>query len=204
MGKDVTVSELMEIIMQDYDFYISSGGGVTIGGGEMSLQTDFAVALFSECKKMMINTAVETQGTTPLANYQKLAPVTDTFLFDIKQINSDHHRAMLGIGNEGIRRNLEWLVDSGANVIVRMPLIRGYNDSFDAITGAIDYVQKLAKRGNIRRIDMLPYHQLGRKKYERLDMPYPITQDPSYSPDELDRLETFFRQFDFDIRLVRH
>ena len=125
MGKDVTVSELMEIIMQDYDFYISSGGGVTIGGGEMSLQTDFAVALFSECKKMMINTAVETQGTTPLANYQKLAPVTDTFLFDIKQINSEHHKAMLGIGNEGIRRNLEWLVDSGANVIVRMPLIRG-------------------------------------------------------------------------------
>ncbi|MCP6524995.1 4Fe-4S binding protein, partial [Klebsiella pneumoniae] len=56
MGKDVTVSELMEIIMQDYDFYISSGGGVTIGGGEMSLQTDFAVALFRECKKMMINT----------------------------------------------------------------------------------------------------------------------------------------------------
>lgn len=112
---------------------------------------------------MMINTAVETQGTTPLANYQKLAPVTDTFLFDIKQINSEHHKAMLGIGNEGIRRNLEWLVDSGANVIVRMPLIRGYNDSFDAITGAIDYVQKLAKRGNIRRIDMLPYHQLGRK-----------------------------------------
>lgn len=66
MGKDVTVSELMEIIMQDYDFYVSSGGGVTIGGGEMSLQTDFAVALFSECKKMMINTAVETQGTTRL------------------------------------------------------------------------------------------------------------------------------------------
>ena len=61
MGKDVTVSEMMDIIMQDYDFYISSGGGVTIGGGEMSLQTDFAVELLRECKKMMINTAVETQ-----------------------------------------------------------------------------------------------------------------------------------------------
>ncbi|VDY63347.1 4-hydroxyphenylacetate decarboxylase activating enzyme [Shimwellia blattae] len=204
MGRDVTVSELMEIIMQDYDFYISSGGGVTIGGGEMSLQTDFAVALFSECKKMMINTAVETQGTTPLANYQKLAPVTDTFLFDLKQIDSEQHKGMLGIGNEGIRRNLEWLVDSGASVIVRMPLIRGYNDSFDAITGAITYVQKLAKRGNIRRIDILPYHQLGRKKYERLDMPYPVSGDPSYAPQELDQLEAFFRQFDFDIRLVRH
>ena len=121
-----------------------------------------------------------------------------------KQINNEHHKALFGIGNEGIRRNLEWLVDSGANVIIRMPLVRGYNDSFDAITGAIDYVQKLAKRGNIRRIDMLPYHQLGRKKYERLDMPYPITQDPTYSAEELDRLETFFTQFDFDIRLVRH
>ena len=57
-------------------------------------------------QKMMLNTAVETQGTTPLANYQKLAPVTDTFLFDIKQINSEHHKALFGIGNEGIRRNL--------------------------------------------------------------------------------------------------
>ena len=94
-------------------------------------------------------------------------------------------------------------MDSGANVIVRMPLIRGYNDSFDAITGAIDYVQKLAKRGNIRRIDMLPYHQLGRKS-TNAGYALPDYPDPSYSPDELDRLETFFRQFDFDIRLVRH
>lgn len=123
---------------------------------------------------MMLNTAIETQGTTPLANYQKLAPVTDTFLFDIKQINSEHHKALFGIGNEGIRRNLEWLVDSGANVIIRMPLVRGYNDSFDAITGAIDYVQKLAKRGNIRRIDMLPYHQLGRKNTSAWICPTPL------------------------------
>ncbi|MBW7981259.1 choline TMA-lyase-activating enzyme [Enterobacillus tribolii] len=204
VGRDVSVAELMDIIMQDYDFYLSSGGGVTIGGGEMSLQTDFAVALFSECKKMMINTAVETQGTTSLANYQKLAPVTDTFLFDIKQIDTRQHHAMLGIGNEGIRRNVEWLVDNGAHVVIRMPLIRGYNDSWDAITGAIRYVMDLARRGNISRIDMLPYHQLGRKKYERLDMIYPIDIDPGYRPEELDRLEAFFRTFDFDIRLVRH
>lgn len=203
-GKDVSVAELMEIIMQDYDFYLSSGGGVTIGGGEMSLQTDFAVALFSECKKMMINTAVETQGTTSLANYQKLAPITDTFLFDIKQINSEQHKSIFGVGNEAIRRNLEWLVDSGSEVIIRIPLVRGYNDSWEAITGAINYVQKLAARGNIRRIDILPYHQFGKNKYEKLDMIYPITTDPSYHDDELSRLEHFFSRFDFDIRVVRH
>ena len=204
MGKDVSVSELMKIIMQDYDFYISSGGGVTIGGGEMSLQTDFAVALLRECKKMMINTAVETQATTNVANYEKLAEVVDQFLIDIKHIDTAQHRALFGIGNENVRRNLERLMDLGANVVIRMPLVRGYNDSYDAITGAINYAKELSKRGNIQRIDILPYHQFGRNKYEKLEMIYPIKNDPSYTPEELDSLEAFFKKFDFDIRLVRH
>ena len=151
MGKDVTVSEMMEIIMQDYDFYISSGGGVTIGGGEMSLQTDFAVELLRECKKMMINTAIETQGTTSLANYEKLAEVVDLFLFDVKHIDTVEHKNLFGIGNENVRRNLERLMELGANVVMRMPLVRGYNDSFDAITGAIEYAMELSKRGNLSR-----------------------------------------------------
>ncbi|CRL63903.1 MULTISPECIES: choline TMA-lyase-activating enzyme [Proteus] len=204
MGKDVSVSELMKIIMQDYDFYISSGGGVTIGGGEMSLQTDFAVALLRECKKMMINTAVETQATTNVANYEKLAEVVDQFLIDIKHIDTAQHKALFGIGNENVRRNLERLMDLGANVVIRMPLVRGYNDSYDAITGAINYAMELSKRGNLQRIDILPYHQFGRNKYEKLEMIYPIKVDPSYTPEELDSLEAFFKKFDFDIRLVRH
>ena len=204
MGKDVTVSEMMEIIMQDYDFYISSGGGVTIGGGEMSLQTDFAVELLRECKKMMINTAVETQGTTSLANYEKLAEVVDLFLFDVKHIDTVEHKNLFGIGNENVRRNLERLMELGANVVMRMPLVRGYNDSFDAITGAIEYAMELSKRGNLSRIDILPYHQLGRGKYDKLDMIYSIKKDPTYSAEELDQLEAFFKKFDFDIRLVRH
>ncbi|MTC23552.1 MULTISPECIES: choline TMA-lyase-activating enzyme [unclassified Providencia] len=204
MGKDVTVSEMMEIIIQDYDFYISSGGGVTIGGGEMSLQTDFAVELLRECKKMMINTAIETQGTTSLANYEKLAEVVDLFLFDVKHIDTVEHKSLFGIGNENVRRNLERLMELGANVVMRMPLVRGYNDSFDAITGAIKYAMELSKRGNLSRIDILPYHQLGRGKYDKLDMIYPIKKDPTYSAEELDQLEAFFKKFDFDIRLVRH
>ncbi|WGZ56183.1 choline TMA-lyase-activating enzyme [Providencia alcalifaciens] len=204
MGKDVTVSEMMDIIMQDYDFYISSGGGVTIGGGEMSLQTDFAVELLRECKKMMINTAVETQGTTSLANYERLAEVVDLFLFDVKHIDTVEHKNLFGIGNENVRRNLERLMELGANVVMRMPLVRGYNDSFDAITGAIEYAMELSKRGNLNRIDILPYHQLGRGKYDKLDMIYPIKKDLTYSVEELDQLEAFFKTFDFDIRLVRH
>lgn len=204
MGKDVTVQELMDIILQDVDFYHASGGGVTLGGGELSLQTDFAAALLTECKKQMINTAIETNGTTSLANYEKLATCTDMFLFDIKHIDSARHKALFGIGNEGVKRNLERLVELGCHIVVRMPLVRGYNDSYDAITGAIEYVTALARKGHISRIDVLPYHQLGKNKYQRLDMIYPVKDDPSYSNQELDQLAAFFQRFDFDIRLVRH
>ncbi|MEJ4045664.1 choline TMA-lyase-activating enzyme [Erwinia sp. SLM-02] len=204
VGKDYTVSELMDVIMQDYFFYTSSGGGVTIGGGEMSLQTDFAVALFSECKKVMINTAVETQGTTPLENYKKLAAVTDTFLFDLKEMDSANHKALFGMGNERVKRNLEWLVDSGSTVVIRIPLVRGYNDSEESVVSAINYVKDLSRRGNIRRIDILPYHQLGKNKYQKLDMIYPMNDDPTFTHEELNHMESRFKNFDFDIRLVRH
>lgn len=204
VGKDVTVNELMKIIMQDYDFYQASGGGVTLGGGELSLQADFATALLSECKKKMINTAIETNGMTNLANYEKLASCTDLFLFDFKHIDTHQHKNLFGIGNEGVKRNLERLIELNANIVIRMPLIRGYNDSYDAITGAIHYVMELAKSGNIQRIDILPYHQFGKNKYARLDMIYSVAGDLSYSANELDKLALFLATFDFDIRLVKH
>ncbi|WP_067516304.1 choline TMA-lyase-activating enzyme [Endozoicomonas ascidiicola] len=204
MGKEVTVSELMDIILRDYDFYLSSGGGVTLSGGEVSLQADFAAALLAECKKAMVNTAIETNGTTNITNYEKLAPVTDLFLFDLKQIDTDLHRQLFGIGNEQVKRNLERLVELKANVVVRMPLIRGYNDSYESITGAIEYVSNLAKKGSIQRIDFLPYHQLGKSKYDMLDLEYPVPGNPGYSSLEMDMFDQFLERFDFDVRLVRH
>lgn len=204
VGQRMTVQETMDVIMQDYDFYQSSGGGVTLGGGEMSLQTDFAVDLLKACKNMMINTAVETNGSTHMSNYERLAPYTDLFLYDIKHIDSQAHEEILGIGNEGILRNLERLVDLNANIVVRMPILKGVNDSYSAITGAIEYVANLAKKGNISHIEFLPYHQFGRNKYEKLGMIYPVKEDPSYTPEELDKMAAFFDSFDFDIRLVKH
>ncbi|WON77381.1 choline TMA-lyase-activating enzyme [Serratia sp. UGAL515B_01] len=204
MGKDVTVQELMDIILQDVDFYYASGGGVTLGGGELSMQTDFAAALLTECKKMMINTAIETNGTTSLANYEKLAKCTDMFLFDLKHINSVRHKELFGMGNERVKRNLERLVELGANIVVRIPLVRGCNDSHDAIDGVINYVTQLAQRGNIIRIDILPYHELGKNKYDKLEMIYPVTGNLGYSAQELDQLAAYFQRFDFDIRLVKH
>ena len=204
MGQDVTVAELMDVILQDYNFYMASGGGVTLSGGECTLQADFAAKLLAECKRNMINTAIETNGSTALENYEKLAPHTDLFLFDIKHIDTEKHKAIFGIGNEAVKRNLERLVELNANIAIRMPLIRGYNDSYDAITGAIDYVTALAKKGGIKRIDVLPYHQMGKTKYKMLDLAYPAEHVGGYSNEELNQLDAFFNRFDFDIRVVRH
>ena len=92
-----------------------------------------------------------------------------------------------------------------------MPLIRGYNDSYDAITGAFDYVIDLAKKSSgrsgdspIKRIDVLPYHQMGKKKYEMLGWDYPIAEHAGYKEEELKQLEQFFKNYDFDIRVVRN
>lgn len=204
VGQEVTVQQVMDIVMQDYDFYVASGGGITLGGGEMSLQIDFAVELLKQCKQTMINTAVETNGTTKLENYERLAEYTDLFLFDIKHIDTHEHKRLYGVGNESVQRNLQRLMELKANVVIRMPIVKGYNDSYDAITGAIHYVMAMAKIGNIKRIEFLPYHQFGKTKYEKLDMIYPIKEDPSYTNEELDKLTAFFNKFDFDIRLVKH
>ena len=207
MGQEMTVSELMETIMQDYDFYLASGGGVTLSGGEATLQAEFAASLFAECKRNMINTAIETNGSTDLTNYEILAPHTDLFLFDLKHIDTVKYKELFGIGNEAVKRNLERLVELNANIAIRMPLIRGHNDSYDAITGAIEYVMDLAKRsgnGSIRRIDVLPYHQMGKAKYQMLGWDYPIIDNPGYSDQELDQLDKFFETFDFEIRVIRN
>ncbi|WP_375749443.1 choline TMA-lyase-activating enzyme [Vibrio sp. HN007] len=204
VGKDYSVDDLMKIIMQDYDFYITSNGGVTLGGGELSLQTDFAVELLNACKKQQIHTAIETQGTTSLKNFKKLAAYTDLFLFDIKEIDTQKHQKLLGINNNQVKKNLEYLIDIGANIIIRMAIIKGVNDSYESMGKTFNYVMSLAEKGNIEKIEILPYHAFGKPKYEKLGMIYPISDDTQYTENELNDFEQFIEGFNFNIRLIRH
>ncbi|MGL4861215.1 MAG: choline TMA-lyase-activating enzyme [Enterobacteriaceae bacterium] len=204
VGRTMTVEQVMDVVMQDVAFYRTSGGGMTLGGGEATLQIDFVLELMQECKRRMIHTAIETNGSTSLQNYERLAECTDLFLYDLKHIDTHEHKKLLGVGNEAVLRNLERLVELQARVIIRIPIIKGWNDSYSAITGIIEYVMNLAKKGGIERIEFLPYHQFGKNKYAMLDMIYPVEGDPSYSAQELEKLVAFFNTFDFDIRLVKH
>jgi choline TMA-lyase-activating enzyme len=204
VGMEKTISEALEIIQQDMLFYQSSGGGVTLGGGEVSAQPEFATNLLMECKRLGIHTAIETCGYAKLDSLLMMAQFTDLFLYDIKQIDSDRHYELTGVRNERILDNLAELLQRGFAVKVRMPLIRGFNDSQETISKTMEFLQPFKNYKNFQGIDLLPYHKLGVNKYKQLDMKYPISADLSFQEEELDKMEEFIKGYDLQVKVIRH
>lgn len=204
VGSDKTISEVLDIIQQDMLFYHSSGGGVTLGGGEVTAQPEFATNLLTECKRMGIHTAIETSGYAKLDSLLMIAQFTDLFLYDIKQIDSERHYDLTGVRNERILDNLTELIRRGFNVKVRMPLIRGLNDSEDTLCRTLEYLQSFTGYKNFQGIDLLPYHKLGINKYKQLGMRYAITEDLSFKEEELDKIEEFIKGYDLHVEVIRH
>ena len=163
-GRDVSVEELVKVIQQDSVFYWSSGGGVTCGGGEATAQSEFLIAALKECQRRGIHTALETCGLTDVSVMEELVKYVDLFLYDIKHIDSEKHRTLTGHGNERMLGNLEWLLQSGAHVIIRMPLIKGYNDSRADLSGATNYNGGIRQGHNLDGVEVLPNHKWGINK----------------------------------------
>ncbi len=204
VGEVKTISELLEIILEDRTFYEVSGGGVTLGGGEVTMQPEAATSLLQACKQEGINTAIETCGYTKLENILKIAEFTDLFLYDIKQMNSEKHFELTGVRNELILSNLKELLHRRYNVQVRMPMLKGINDSEDEIKQVIEFLMPFRDYKNFKGIDLLPYHKLGVNKYNQLGKEYPIKGDPSLSEEDLDRIEGWIKKYDFPVSVIRH
>lgn len=164
-GRKVSVQELIKVILEDKDFYESSGGGVTVSGGEPLMQADFVAELLKQCKQNGISTAVDTCGFVPREAIDKVADVTDIFLYDIKHIDPDAHKSCTGHGNEKILDNLRYIDSLGKSVEIRIPFVPGYNS--DAIDGIGEFLSGLSC---IKRIKVLPYHNYAGSKYESLHM----------------------------------
>ncbi|WP_407311417.1 choline TMA-lyase-activating enzyme [Desulfosporosinus sp. SB140] len=204
VGLDKTISDVLEIIEQDALFYLSSAGGVTLGGGEVTAQPEFAANLLMECKRLGIHTALETSGYTKLDSLLMIAQFTDLFLYDLKHIDSERHYELTGVRNERILDNLTQLIRRGFTVKVRMPLIRGLNDSEDTLNRSLEFLQSFTSYKNFQGIDLLPYHKLGINKYKQLDLKYAITEDLSFKEEELSRIEQFIKGYDLQVEVIRH
>ncbi|AQM60072.1 MULTISPECIES: choline TMA-lyase-activating enzyme [Clostridium] len=204
IGENKTISELLEIIEEDRTFYEMSGGGVTLGGGEVLMQPEAALSLLMACKNAGINTAIETSGYTKTETILKIAEFTDLFLFDIKHINSDEHFKWTGVRNEQILENLKNLLQNKFNVQIRMPLLKGVNDSEEAITKAMEFLLPYKEYKNFKGIDLLPYHKMGVNKYNQLGVEYPVYGDPSLSDEDLNRIESYIKRYNMNAKVVRH
>lgn len=166
-GRETSVDEVMAEVLADRPFY-GAEGGMTLTGGEPTMQAGFAAALADAAKAAGVGVALDTCGEAPWAAFERLMPSVGLFLYDLKCMDDARHRALTGVGNGRILENLRRLDAAGARLWVRCPLVPGLNDS-DADLAALRGF--LATLRHVERVEPCPYHALGLEKYAKFGIP---------------------------------
>ena len=170
-GKHMSVDDVMHPVLQDLRYYAHSGGGLTVSGGEPMMQLDFLAALLASAKKNGLHTAIETSGCMPCAAFERIAPLTDLFLFDYKETDPALHRVFTGRDNLQILVNLDWLMAHGASVTLRCPLIPGCNLRREHLQGILALTQRYPR---LCGVELMAYHKIGVSKYKELGLTYQV------------------------------
>ena len=189
-GKSMTADEVLDVVLRDAAFYATSGGGVTLSGGEPTLQPDFSAELLQKCRACGVGTAIETCGHAKPQGFAAVAVHTDIFLFDIKHVDDGKHKIFTGVGCDLIRENYRIAVSLGRQLIVRIPVIPGFNDTYEELAAIADFV---TAEGGADMVHLLPYHCLGLPKYQALGMDYPMGDVPGMS---METARALLRAFD--------
>ncbi len=200
IGTEMTASEVMTEVLKDKMFYDTSGGGITVTGGEPSYQPDFTLELLSLAKDAGISIAIETCGIGSRDFYEKAADLGTTFLYDIKCIDPILHRKLTGSDNTHIISNLYYLMDRGADIIIRLPLIPDCNDSDDDIAMLATFLNESKNR--YRYAEIMPYHTLGIGKSEKIGAVSDYVRK-SADDDEISRWCSLFASHGTDIRVSK-
>ena len=167
VGRDATADEVLEIVLRDRDYYTQSGGGLTLSGGEPVLQPDFAEALLNSAKNHGLHCCIETSGYAGWHVFEQLRPFVDLWLFDYKETDSNLHHQFTGRENETILERLRQLYATGAKILLRCPMIPGYNARREHLDGIIALARQLPK---LHGVELLPYYDLWRGKLKRLGL----------------------------------
>ena len=176
IGCDTTVGEILQTVLQDKPYYRRSGGGVTLSGGESLCQPAFARALLTACRENGVNTAMETTLCAEWETVESLLSLVDTFLVDIKHMDSEKHRTFTTQPNETILANARALAARGAHMIVRVPVIPTFNDTPAELHAIASFAYEEL---GLEEMHILPYHKLGYDKYVGLGREYPMGDLPS-------------------------
>ena len=169
-GTETDTDEICMTLLKDKDFYTESGGGITLSGGEALLQWQFCRDLLKQCKEEGIHTCVESALHVRPKAIDEVAPYVDLFITDSKQMDSATHKKFTGVGNELILSNIKKLVEMDMPLIIRMPIIPGFNDNETYIDAASDFIlNELHNKPEM--IQMLKYRPLGEEKAGTLGLP---------------------------------
>lgn len=167
VGRDISVEDALDEVLKDKPFYETSGGGMTLSGGEPLLQIDFTAALLGQAKAAGLHCAIETCGQAEPERFDRIRPFTDLFLYDIKETDPERHLDFTGVATEGILANLRRLHDAGASVLVRLPIVPGLNDRPDHFAAIARLAAELP---GLLGFEVMPYHRLGTSKLKRFGL----------------------------------
>ena len=193
-GRLYTMAEVLKICLDDRDFYLESGGGVTLSGGEVLGQPEFAAGLLQKLREEDVHTALETTGFAAPEVFWRVIREADLLLYDMKHYDSKKHRDGTGVDNEQILQNLKCAVAAEKPILIRIPVIPGYNNSPDDAKGFGTLLTELG----LRRVQLLPFHQFGQKKYATLGMPYNLGHLKALHAEDLTEFQEVMQSIGMD------
>lgn len=183
-GEVMTVDQVMRVVLADRSYFQRSGGGITLNGGEVTVQWQFSVELLKASKQRGINTCVETSMQCKPEVLQEFYPYTDLMITDIKHMDTEVHRKYTGGDNARILQNIEQTVEAGMPLVIRVPVIPGINNDEENITNTAKFIaEKLHNK--VLQVQLLPYRKMGTEKYASLERAYPMGDDYAMPPREV-------------------
>lgn len=199
VGREISANHLMQEILKEKAFMDESGGGVTFSGGEPLLQTEFLIEMMKHCREQGIHTALDTTGYASKDIMRKVMSWPDLFLYDLKHLDDDIHKKYTGVSNKLILDNLKLIHDSGKDVVIRFPVIPGINDDKAHVEALKFFFKK--ELPQIRRLDLLPYHNIARHKYEAFSIPDKMRSVDEQKKEDLEKLKAAFKEGGLDVSI---
>ena len=198
IGRAMTVDEVMDEVEKDVIFYDESGGGVTFSGGEPLMQPDFLLGLLDQCRSRRIHSAVDTSCYAEPEIVESVGEKADLFLCDLKHMDSSVHERFAGAGNRLILQNVELLSKMGKEIVIRIPIVPGFNDERENIEAAAEFAASLQ---GVSRVDILPYNRGGQEKSARLTDGVEPMQAQTPSRDQMNSIAENLGKYGFEVKI---
>jgi pyruvate formate lyase activating enzyme len=198
VGRYMTVGEVVEEVEKDVPFYMNSGGGMTISGGEPLFQYNFVREVFRQCKEKNIHTALDTSGYAEWDVMREVLPYVDLLLYDIKHMDAEMHTEGVGKPNDLIIDNARRIAGK-VRTWLRFPVIPQYNDSYPNVERVAQFASDL----KVEKVSLLPYHNWGEQKYGRLGRRYPAEGTPVPDEDHMQELKKIVESYGLNVTIGR-